>query len=155
MTHNSDIEPGKHDAASRRKTMLQFLRYATVGVMNTLLTLVVIFICKDFFHINIWVSNALGYIAGFINSFVWNKLWVFHSGGRVMREVVRFVGGFLICYALQLAATWCLNTLTPLRDMIWDLYGYTLSGYGVATLAGMVVYTVANFFYNRAVTFRD
>ena len=38
--------------------------------------------------------------------------------------------------------------------MLWHLGRYTLSGYGVATLAGMVFYTVANFLYNRLIAFR-
>lgn len=60
-------------------TALQFSRYALVGAMNTLLTLAVIFVAKGLFHCNPWISNAAGYLVGFINSFVWNKKWVFRS----------------------------------------------------------------------------
>lgn len=137
----------------RRADIVQFVRYALVGIINTVLTLVVIYACKDFFGINLWVSNALGYIAGFVNSFLWNKLWVFHSTGSIVREAWRFVGGFCLCYLLQLAATWVIADHSPLAGTEWIVLGFTVSGYGIATLMGMVVYTCANFLYNKVVTF--
>ncbi len=138
----------------QRLVVTQFLRYACVGVMNTLITLVLIFLCKSIFGINPWVSNAIGYVAGFVNSFVWNKLWVFKSGSGVLSEGVKFIIGFLLCYAFQFAATWLLTEQTPLGDIQLHLLGFTMSGYGLATLIGMVVYTLANFVYNRTVTFK-
>ncbi len=135
-------------------TALQFSRYAAVGMMNTLLTLGIIFICKGLFHVNPWISNAAGYVAGFINSFIWNKLWVFRSHNNMMREALKFCIGFGICYVLQFAVTRTLTELTPLQDMSWQLPGFLLSGYAVATLIGMMVYTGANFIFNRMVTFR-
>jgi putative flippase GtrA len=38
--------------------------------------------------------------------------------------------------------------------MLWHIGPIAISGYGLATLIGMVFYTVANFLYNRFVTFR-
>lgn len=139
----------------KRRDLRQFIRYMLVGVMNTLVTLIVIFLCKSILDVNIWISNALGYVAGVINSFVWNKLWVFNSTkGGVHGEALRFVIGFAVCYALQFGVTWCLNAL--IGDLEWNLLDFfTISGYGVATLLGMVIYTLANFVYNRAVTFRS
>ena len=142
-------------AVPDRKTIGQLIRYAMVGVMNTLLTLVVIFVLKSLFGVNLWVSNACGYVAGFINSFVWNKLWVFKSHKHFLRESFMFALGFLLCYALQFAVTWVLTSCTPLGSWEFCIIGMTFSGYGVATLLGMVIYTLANFIYNRFVTFTD
>ncbi|MDE6826408.1 MAG: GtrA family protein [Paramuribaculum sp.] len=139
----------------RKQNILQFARYIAVGCSNTLLTLIVIFLCKDFLHINLWVSNAIGYIAGFVNSFFWNKHWVFHSHGSFIKEALKFVSGFVVCYCLQLGATWLLTVHSPLAQGEWSIFGFVISGYGLSTLLGMVVYTVANFFYNRAITFAE
>lgn len=137
-----------------RAQLYQFLRFLAVGVMNTLVTLVVIVLCKSIIGINPYLSNFLGYVAGVINSFVWNKAWVFHSDGKITTEATRFIIGWGICYTMQLLIVWALNTHTPLATMLWHLGHYTLSGYGVATLAGMVFHTVANFLYNRLIAFR-
>ncbi len=38
-------------------------------------------------------------------------------------------------------------------DYDFRILGIVLSGYGIATLIGNVIYTLANFVYNRTVTF--
>lgn len=138
-----------------RQEMWQFIKYACVGVMNTLVTLVVIFVCKSVLGINPLVSNAIGYVCGVINSFLWNKNWVFRSSGRYTAEAVKFLVGFFVCYGIQLLTVWLLSYETQLRTFEFDIYFFTLSGYGVATLIGNVVYTLTNFVYNKAVTFRN
>lgn len=141
------------DTIQNSDELLKFVKYCTVGALNTLLCLGVIFICKSLLGVNPYVSNALGYTAGLINSFLWNKKWVFRSDGGIGREAVVFVGGFAVCYVLQLAVVWAVSH--ALAECEYDLWVFTLSGYGIATLIGNVAYTVANFIYNRAVTFRE
>lgn len=139
----------------RIQAIIQFLKYAIVGVINTVVTFVVIFITKSVMGINPLVANAIGYVAGLINSFVWNKQWVFHSKKGVGKEAVKFFIGFAVCYGLQLLVVWALTYRTSLGAMTWDLEGFmTVSGYAVATIAGNVVYTLCNFVYNRLITFR-
>ena len=138
----------------KRRTLIQFTKYAMVGVMNTLVTLILIFIFKTLFGVNEYVSNAIGYVGGLINSFIWNKTWVFQSKRGVGREAIKFIVGFLICYGLQLLAVWVLNEHSFLGDVLIDFGLYTVSGYAIATLIGMALYTLLNFIYNRLVTFR-
>lgn len=138
---------GRRDEAGR------FIRYCLVGVLNTLVTLCTIFICKSLFGVNEYVSNAIGYVAGVLNSFLWNRQWVFRSDGRMLAEGFRFFVGFAICYVLQFAAVVALNT-TALGMLQFRLFGFVISGYGVATISGCVVYTLSNFIFNRLVTFR-
>ncbi len=138
-----------------KTTIIQFIKYGIVGVINTLITLGVIFLCKSIIGINPMISNALGYIAGVINSFLWNKTWVFHSDGSYRREAMKFLMGFGICYGVQFLFVWFLSYQSPLGAMQWELpWGFVLSGYGVATILGNIVYTITNFIYNRMVTFR-
>lgn len=138
----------------KRGDIVQFVKYACVGVLNTIVTLVLIFVCKSILHINPLVSNAIGYVGGVINSFIWNKNWVFKTSGHYWREATRFLVGFLLCYGIQLLTVWLISYKTPMRYYEIDLLGFTLSGYGVATLLGNIVYTVCNFIYNKVVTFR-
>lgn len=132
---------------------IQFIKYCMVGVLNTLVTFGVIYLCKSFLGLNLYVSNALGYICGVINSFLCNKTWVFKSGGDFKREAVKFLVGFGICYALQLLVVWML-TESPLGHYDYLIAGIVISGYGIATVLGNVVYTLVNFVYNRLVTFK-
>lgn len=131
----------------------QFVKFCLVGAMNTLVTLCTIFICKSLIGVNEYIANALGYIMGVINSFLWNKQWVFHSQGRISREAVRFAIGFAICYTLQLITVIALNT-SSFGEIELDTGLMVVSGYGLATIIGCAVYTIFNFIYNRLVTFR-
>ncbi|MDE7153102.1 MAG: GtrA family protein [Muribaculaceae bacterium] len=137
-----------------RQTAIQFTKYAMVGVINTLVTLALIFIFKTLLGVNEYVSNAIGYVGGVINSFLWNKKWVFKSHKGMGKEAVKFLIGFLFCYGVQFLAVWVLNEHTFLGNLLIDLGFYTVSGYGIATIIGMVLYTLLNFLYNRLVTFR-
>lgn len=141
------------DKISDSKELFRFVKYCMVGVLNTLLCLGVIFLCKSILGINPYVSNAIGYIAGVINSFLWNKKWVFKSDGGMGREAIIFVCGFGICYILQFAVVWVLNQ-SSFGEMEFDFWVFTLTGYGIATILGNIVYTIANFIYNRLITFR-
>lgn len=133
--------------------VMQFVKYCIVGALNTMVCLGVIFVCKSLVGVNPYLSNILGYAAGLINSFLWNKQWVFRTHGGYSREVLRFLAGFALCYVMQLAVVFALNT-SPFGKFEVGIFGFVLSGYGIATLLGNVVYTLANYVYNRLVTFR-
>lgn len=133
--------------------VMQFVKYCIVGALNTMVCLGVIFVCKSLVGVNPYLSNILGYAAGLINSFLWNKQWVFRTHGGYSREALRFLAGFALCYVLQLAVVFALNT-SPFGKFEVGIFGFVLSGYGIATLLGNVVYTLANYVYNRLVTFR-
>lgn len=135
-----------------RLPVRQFAKYCAVGVLNTAVTLGVIFVCKSVLGVNPYVSNMLGYVAGIINSFVWNKVWVFRSHSSYRAEGLRFAVGFGICYAMQFALVWCL-TQSAFGSEEYDLGIFVISGYGIATLLGNVLYTICNFLYNKLITF--
>lgn len=136
-----------------RTQQIQFLKYCIVGGMNTAVTLLVILLFKSVLGLNPYLANAAGYVAGVTNSFLWNRSWVFHSNGHMKAEAAKFLIGFGACYLLQLAFVWGTTTFSPLGEMLWRIGPFTLSGYGVATLLGMCVYTLCNFIYNRRIAF--
>lgn len=136
------------------KTFIQLIKYGLVGAFNTLLTLATIYICKSLIGISPMVSNIIGYIVGLINSFIWNKNWVFCSHKGYTREAIKFIIGFGVCFALQFTIVYVLSYHSPLGSMLWHIGSIAFSGYGLATLIGMVFYTAANFIYNRLITFK-
>ena len=89
-----------------REQQIQFLKFIIVGGINTMVTLATIFVCKSLLGVNPYLSNAIGYVAGVANSFLWNRSWVFRSHGGFYREMAKFFIGFGICYALQFACIW-------------------------------------------------
>lgn len=136
-----------------KRSVLQFVRFCVVGVLNTCVTLIVIYVCKSWLGVNPYLSNAIGYICGLINSFLWNKQWVFRSSSGYRGEAARFAAGFALCYALQFLVVWAMSH-GSFGEREFIIGPSVLSGYGVATLVGNVVYTACNFAYNKLVTFK-
>ena len=138
----------------KKETIFQFIKYALVGCLNTGITLFVIFVCKSLLDLNPYIANVLGYVAGLINSFFWNKTWVFKSKNGYSKEAIKFAVGFGVCYSIQLLVVFLLSSTTFVNCQ-WNLFDiFTISGYGVATLIGNIIYTIANFGYNRIITFK-
>ena len=117
------------------------IRFASVGIVNTVLTLGVIYILY-MLEFNYLFANWVGYFLGFVTSFVLNKMWTFKSEGYVIRQLVLFLAMFGVCYLLQLGALVLLNRVAGL-------------GLAVSQVLAMCVYTGFNFLGNKFITFRS
>lgn len=82
--------------------MLHFVKYNLIGIMNTLITLLVVWVLHQLLDWNLELSNFLGFVAGGCNSYVMNRIWNFKSQNEKKTEVVRFLIVFLCAYGLNL-----------------------------------------------------
>lgn len=125
---------------NNKSETIRFFKYACVGASNTVITFVTFTLLR---HAGIGedFSNAAGYVAGMVNSFCWNRQWVFQSReGNRLRQSAWFVTGALLCWLIQ-----------------WGVFRGLLAMQlheSLAYLAGMAVYTLLNYFFNKRVTFR-
>jgi putative flippase GtrA len=89
------------------------------------------------------ISNIIGYIAGLINSFVWNKNWVFRKkdSNRLFKEIILFLLIFLFCFGIQFLS---------LKIMVEKL---NIQEY-VSQVIAMIIYTIPSYFLNRFITFK-
>jgi len=124
------------------KTVKQAIKYGIVGLSNTLITAVVIWIMMKLLNCSDVASNAVGYAAGVLNSFIWNKQWTFKSSAGWISSGIRFGIVFGICYALQLVLLLYLN-----KHLSIDPY--------YNQLIAMAFYTVINFILNKFYTFKS
>ena len=108
------------------ETIKQAIKYGVVGLSNTLITMIVIWVMMKLFGCREGLSNLTGYVAGILNSFIWNKQWTFKgSSTGWTKGAVRFTIAFIICYD--------------------HYYNH---------LIGMAFYTVINFLVNKFYTFK-
>ena len=73
-----------------RELRIQFLKFIVVGVLNTLISLSVIYVLM-LFEVGYKYANLFGYIAGVTNSFIFNKTWVFKSDKNMIKEMFMFL----------------------------------------------------------------
>ena len=133
--------------------IIQFIKFCFVGVLNTLITLVSIDIFSDKLGMPYELANFLGFVLGFINSFVLNKIWTFKSRENILRESLSFIGAFGISYGIQfLVLKLALIILSGTFYLeITDSFTFTLK---YAQIIALGFYTVTNFLLNKFVSFR-
>ena len=124
------------------ETIKQAVKYGVVGLSKTLITMIVIWVMMKGLGCQEGLSNLTGYVAGLLNSFIWNKKWTFKgSSTGWFRGAFRFMVAFGVCYALQYGLVLVLNE----RLTIDHYYNH---------LIGMLFYTAINFLANKFYTFK-
>ena len=142
------------------------IKYGIVGIMNTLLTALTIWLMMYFIFkaqgedevssVAISVSNIVGYVVGVINSFVWNRNWTFKSNSNWKTDFLKFVAAFLICYIPQLLLVNALNNyanLSPI-ELTFLNHSYLVTSAYICQLIGIIFYTILNFLLNKYYTFK-
>lgn len=119
----------------------EFIKFLITGVINTTITLGIIFLMYNFFGIHYVLSNAIGYALGFINSFLMNKFWTFKSKGGLIKQFFVFLKVFLVCYLFQLAFLYYFSEELLLEK-------------NISQILSMIIYTIANFLFNKFLTFK-
>ena len=82
--------------------MKHFLKYNLIGVMNTLITLLIVWLLNPIFGLNIVLSNFIGYVFGAVNSYVLNRNWNFRSKGKHSQQIPRFALAFVLGYGVNI-----------------------------------------------------
>ena len=149
-----------------KKFITEIIKYGVVGVVNTLLTALAIWLMMHFVFdakgenevslVAISISNIVGYVVGLVNSFVWNRKWTFKSNSDWKADFFRFIIAFLICYIPQLLLVNGLNNYAKLPPVELTLlnYSYFITSAYICQLIGIVFYTTLNFLLNKYYTFK-
>lgn len=116
------------------------VRFALVGVVNTLAGLSVIYACKWLLGFQDIPANVCGYAVGLTVSFTLNKRWSFKHAGPAFPAMLRFIAVFAVAYAANLGST--LAFISRL-----DVNSY------FAHALGVVPYTVLSYLGSRYIVF--
>ncbi|PWU72333.1 GtrA family protein [Ochrobactrum sp. POC9] len=106
----------------------QAVKFGLVGLVNTLITLIVIAFLT-WANVSPWIANAVGYAAGLINSYYGNLLWTFTAPPSNSNKL-KFFTSFAIAYAINLAFLSITLPLTEIHAMvpqILSMVAYTLT----------------------------
>jgi putative flippase GtrA len=117
------------------------IRFAVVGLSNTLIGVLVIYLAWRLWGWPDWAANAIGYAIGFVWSFGLNRRWTFQARNRLGPSFVRYA---LVC-ALAFGAN--LTVMLWARRWLGD-------GTFAPHLIGACVYTVIAFLGSHFIAFR-
>lgn len=123
------------------------MKFAMVGVINTIVGTTVMFVFYNVFHFSYWVSSASNYIIGSIISYLLNKNFTFRFKEQKYWSLLRFVLNILTCYLLAYGIAKSL--------MHWILTGFSQTiQENVSMMLGMGLFVVFNYLGQRFFTFK-
>lgn len=128
------------------KESVRLIRFAIIGTLNYLITMLVIWIMMKnlSFKGNYIVANITAYIIAQTHNFIWSKYWIFPSDNRknnLWQQILLFSTAFGIAYGIQLL---CVVLMVEVMGI----------GEFPAQFIGIVIYGTVNFMANKKITFR-
>ena len=69
----------QHIVGRHQETGIQFIKFALVGVLNSLLHYIVFLALYRLVGMHYLIASAIGYCVGLLNSFLLNKKWTFKT----------------------------------------------------------------------------
>lgn len=129
-----------------------FIRFAIVGVLNTLIGTAVMFLSYNLLHTGYWLSSALDYIIGSIFSYFANKYFTFKSKKKSVKEIILFIVNIVVCYALAYGISKpAMNYVLTKMNTGWSVS----TTEQLAMLFGMGLFVIFNYFGQRIFVFKE
>lgn len=128
--------------------MLHFIKYNIIGLLNTCITLVVVWVLYQLLGMNLELSNFLGFVAGGVNSYLMNRIWNFKSNNKKGAEIVRFLCVFAIAYLVNLGvlegSNYLLQNTEALQPPLKMVEPVFKPGY-IANILANIAYVIVSF----------
>ncbi|ART78150.1 sugar translocase [Sutcliffiella horikoshii] len=100
--------------------MKRLLKFGTVGVFNTLITFAS-FTILYYLGLNYLVSNVIGYCLGIVNSYYWNKKWVFKDSRKRASIFYKFIAVNVLTLGIQTLFLFLLVNKLGLQPVLANL----------------------------------
>ncbi|WP_407673296.1 GtrA family protein [Ochrobactrum chromiisoli] len=107
----------------------QLAKYGLVGIVNTIITFVAVAILSAF-GLDPYLSNAIGFAAGLLNSYFLNKTFTFKGAPHGSVEAIKFLSAFLIAYMINIGVLHFLLKLATENIILCQLIA--MSTYNIA-----------------------
>lgn len=123
-----------------------FIRFACVGVVNTAVGALVMFLLYNFTSAGYWFSSAMNYVVGSILSYILNKYFTFSQKGQSWAEIFRFIAAIAMSYLVAYGFA--------LHIIGWVLADWSEISRGNVSMAlGAILYTLLNYFAQKYYVF--
>ncbi|AMR05696.1 GtrA family protein [Bacillus cereus] len=119
--------------------MKKFLKFSLIGILNTFIT-IISYIALIKVGINYLTANCFAYLIGVINSYYWNKNWVFEFKNKEISLFLKFLTVNIIVLTFNTINLFILVDKLFINKFISQL---------VSISVGMIM----NFFLNKLWTF--
>ncbi len=125
---------------------VQFIKFGIVGVSNTLISLLVYWLCFYGLHMHYQVANILAFVISVTNAYYWNSRYVFKTGEK--RGLKDHVKAYFKAF-LSYGSTWLLGT--ALLTLWVEVCGISE---GIAPVINLLITIPLNFVLNKFWAFK-
>ncbi len=130
-----------------KEFMMEVIHFGMVGVINTVLGWLIMFLLYNLAHMTYWVSSAISYIIGSIFSYHANSKVTFKVEKKDRWLVWRFAFNIALCYLIAFGVA------KPLVRIVLSSQPAVIVD-NVAMVVGMGLFIVMNFFGQKILVFR-
>jgi len=127
----------------------QGIKFSIVGVLNTIVCLVAVFILTNFLKLSYVPSIIIGNIIGVTNSFFWNKYFTFKTKKLTVIETILFIFVFFLSTGLQILI---FKIIKVYADTDFYIFKYTIK---LPFLLSMIAYTAVFFIGSKFIAFNN
>lgn len=120
--------------------MINFFKFGLIGIINTGITIGSYAFILYIVGMNFLVANMIGYLLGMINSYIWNKNWVFQVKENQFTTYVKFFIVNVAMLGLNTLGLFILVSVFQLNELL-------------SQIAVVGVVTVINYFLTKKWTF--
>lgn len=130
----------------------QMFKFGLVGILNTVVGTMIMFLAYNVLNLGYWISSALNYIVGSVLSYFLNKHFTFESKEQSNAEVIRFIINILLCYLLAYGLA-----LPFVKNLILAI-GISLDKQileQISMICGMCFFIILNFLGQKIFVFKE
>lgn len=129
--------------------IIQFIKFGTVGAVNTILSYSITNMCYYILHIHAQISNIIAFLITVFISFVLNGKFVFNENKEKDKVKKKWIISILKVYAsYSITGLFLTAGLLYLEETIFGIQHY------IATLLNLIVTIPLNFILNKFWAFK-
>ena len=98
--------------------MRQIILYGIAGVITTLINIVAYWALTRLLALNVTLSTVIAWVIAVVFAFWSNRVWVFHSNGKILTEAAEFLSARIATGVLDVAIMYVFADVLALPD-VW------------------------------------
>jgi len=136
---------------SKKKVKKEILKFGLIGVLNTILSVFLMYVFYNIFALGYWGASSLSYLFSSLISFFLNKKLTFKNSHSYLITTPKFFVNIIICYSIAYLIA------KPSIDFFLELIQINEMQIieQVAMLFGISIFTILNFFGQKYFVFNE
>lgn len=171
---STNEQPSGLKKLMQNKKFQELFWYLVFGVLTTIVNLVTFGILKKAFNVEwpvkigswdfdlfITFINAIAWVVAVVFAFVTNKIFVFHSKGKVMKEFIAFVIARLFTFFAFELGLFSLSVMImenafhmPEDDLWFSIFGFDIDNIYIVKIFISVFVVIANYIFSKVFIFK-